>query len=294
VHRTGDGLWLILQSRPRRSDEQGVGNTPPAALGTGELAGTSSGVNQEVVEKHQPSASLEIPERFQFAGIVSVAMAGSDAELLSVYTPEQQAHIRSHLAAYGSGTFGVSRYAIDSILSFRTREQLQWLVSNGFPMPDDILAAEAMSDEELADLASTGNFKATAFHLDRISQRHMKAVAEASVTGTTVDDAAMLRDAQALEDRLLSEGSAFGAYSIARSGIARGNVGEALAAYSYAKALGDVRATDFARQLEGSSSGESALTALIAYDTLLMRGAQSNPLLGDRAALARRAKFPRF
>lgn len=90
-----------------------------------------------------------VPIKFQLAGVGRVRTAASFREWLAQFPLDQQAKI----SAFNKAHFGV--YRVNS------REQVAWLAANGYPMPEDIIAAETLSDKDLFKLANQGNDKAT-------------------------------------------------------------------------------------------------------------------------------------
>src|SRR5690606_27513218 len=145
-------------------------------------------------------------------GLSSIFPAENSEQLLLRYTPEQQIRILAFYREFGEGSFNLSEYAVKDIFSFRTVEQLRWLLSQGYPTPDDVLAAEVMTDAELEDLASAGNFKAAAFYLDRKAA----ATDPASLGSASLSDLPEIQFREKLENQLLATGSPFAAYVIAR------------------------------------------------------------------------------
>ena len=232
-------------------------------------------------------AELAIPAKYQFAGVSGVLAATDEADLLARYTPAQRELIGSFYAAYGVGRESGGKYAFSNVFSFHSADQLRWLVSQGFPTPDDVLAAAMMSDEELKTLSDRGNFKASAFYLGRQSAQLPK-------PGEAVNRAALAADVDHLKlaGDILSEGSAFGPYAYARYALASGQRGMALASLGYAKQLGDMR-DDFALAFAEANPDIPPLEVLTGYQ-LVQSTSMKNPRLRDLSALARRPRFEVF
>jgi hypothetical protein len=263
----------------------------PAGAGTAGVAidqGPASGSRRAAATAPQSSPDVvPVPVNYQFPGVTSVVVANTTEELLSRYTPEQQAQIRGFYAEFGRGGFNLTEYAVKDVFSFRTAEQLRWLITHGYPSPDDVLVASAMTDDELADLADNGNFKATAFYLGRLSTT---ASAAPPTELPRVWDAKKRAE---FEDRVLATGSAFGAYVMAKTAIAEKKQGMALAAYLYADRLGDGRGRDFAHHFGGTQNVD-AREAVISYMALQARAGMYNPQLNDPRYLARTPTFPKW
>ena len=77
-------------------------------------------------------------------------------ELWAQLDPGEQDTISAFSARYSDG------------LRFYNNGQLQWMQRHGYPMPEDILAAEKLDDEELSKLAANGNARALALLVDRL------------------------------------------------------------------------------------------------------------------------------
>jgi hypothetical protein len=80
-------------------------------------------------------------------------------ELWAQLDPGEQDTISAFSARYSDG------------LRFYNNGQLQWMQRHGYPMPEDILAAQQMDDEELTKLAASGNTRAMALLVDRLISR---------------------------------------------------------------------------------------------------------------------------
>lgn len=274
----GGGGWLYLKSEDAAFDREIAGQTNRVEPGFGTVA--SSGADRG-------PASLAIPVRYRFAGVGGVLAAADEADLLARYTPAQRELIGSFFAAYGAGRESGGQYAFSNVFSFHSADQLGWLVSQGFPTPDDVLAAAMMSDEALKALSDEGNFKASAFYLGRQS-------AQAPKAGEAVDRAALADEIENLKlaGDLLSEGSALGPYAYARYALASGQRGMALASLGYAKQLGDMR-DDFALAFAEANPDIPPLEVLRGYQ-LVQSTSMKNPRLRDLSALARRPRFEVF
>lgn len=153
--------WLLvvilpsLGEMPRpssglRSEASLGGASTPVSTGERELG---HGNPSSKLDSHE----IQVPFNFVFAGGSSVPAARSWSELVALYPQDQ----RDSILAFSSG-LAASAY------SFSTREELDWMVQRGFPMPADIVAANSMTNEELLGLALAGNTKAAFFHLNRI------------------------------------------------------------------------------------------------------------------------------
>jgi hypothetical protein len=67
------------------------------------------------------------------------------------------------------------RARYDGAIDFDSREEFDWLASNGYPLPEEILDAAEKSLPELEALAATGDEKAELLYFDRLNQEVLKA-----------------------------------------------------------------------------------------------------------------------
>jgi hypothetical protein len=99
---------------------------------------------------------IAIPHNFTFGSVSSVPRMDSWAGLVAGYNDEERLAIESFTGLLS-----------DSAYSFSSAEELEWMARRGFPMPDDIVAAAALADNDLKGLALAGNTKAAFFYLQR-------------------------------------------------------------------------------------------------------------------------------
>lgn len=92
--------------------------------------------------------TVTIPPRFRLPGVSGARSASNFRDWLAEYPPYQQAKISD----FNKRHYGV--YRVNS------REQVAWMAENGYPMPEDVIAAESLSDAALLELAERGNDKA--------------------------------------------------------------------------------------------------------------------------------------
>lgn len=90
-----------------------------------------------------------VPRRYQFAGIKRVQTGPDFEEWMTHFSVADQKLLR----AFDKQFFGVYKN--------RTPDQIAWMAAQGYPMPEDILAAQMMGAPELRDLSEQGNIKAT-------------------------------------------------------------------------------------------------------------------------------------
>jgi|GEM_PF-1682644 hypothetical protein len=109
--------------------------------------GPARSVQQYVIAD---DGTVPVPARFQLPGVARVraGSATSFQQWLALFPDTDQQAI----ADFHRRHFGV--YAINS------PQQIAWMAQNGYPMPEDVIAAQALSEDDLRALARQGNDKA--------------------------------------------------------------------------------------------------------------------------------------
>ena len=102
---------------------------------------------------------LEVPGPWRFPEAPRIEAARSWEERLAKFSPSQQVYLR-----------GLNdRYL--GVLAFDSPDEQERLIRQGFPMPEEWLAAQDLLDSELEALAKEGNFKAQMLQIDRVGQQ---------------------------------------------------------------------------------------------------------------------------
>ena len=188
------------------------------------------------------AGELKVPDRLRFTSVGYVREADSwDARLETMTSSE-----RARLEALNARYFGM--------LGFDSAEEQRKLAEAGFPMPEEWLAADAMSDEALATLAKANSPKGSIFYANRELDRFHEAKQQ-------MIDAGQYRelDRSVMRPKVEAMVYAANALALTRSPFAAylyGSVYEQLfgdpaytaAAISVAGALGDKRAGDLAHE----------------------------------------------
>lgn len=161
----------------------------------------------------------------------------------------------------------LSRYA--EAYQYSSMEQLEWMKNNGYPMPEDWVAAEKMTIEQLIALGKAGDAKAAMLAADRLLRQAVDnyEAGRGPALNDSPERAAMID----LEGRGSYQGncSPFYLYIDARyyeelSSVSPGSfsdsaVRQALVRYAVLSALGDRRAmvyvSNLSRALGATSSG---------------------------------------
>ena len=151
---------------------------------------------------------------------------------------------------------------------FTSAEQLRWMVERGFPMPEEILAAQDLSLDTLLEMESAGNFKAGMLALDRwMDELELHPLSNMEPEDAITEGAGLIQ----LEQRMRETCSPFGYHLAARASsfifdYDPGHV--ALAHLAVAVSLGDYRLTRTINQMARELS--------IPPETLSMMSAFSN------------------
>jgi hypothetical protein len=169
------------------------------------------------------------------------------------------------------------RYA--DAIAFGSQEELDWLASNGYPLPAEILEAAAMSLAELREIAEGGNEKAEFLYFARLNEQLARARdrhAGAGLDPTTLGESREYMEAFVAADvyrrRIADNASPFTGYVLARFyEETLQNPYAAVAALYLSGSRGDhVAATAADQLLRRYRIGSEARDALASY-TLVLR-----------------------
>lgn len=175
-------------------------------------AGEKGAVSAEVEADRIVAAranKVQIPSQWRFANVSSVRGAPSWDARLSRLPAAEEAWLQERNDHYADA------------LAFGSLEEQQRMIAQGFPMPEEWLAAKRMPDLELEGLAKAGNRKARMFYIDRVSDRigSIRGSGQGLKTSSPQDMALLSRaaaaDTMALQ-LMKSTGSPFAAYLDAR------------------------------------------------------------------------------
>jgi len=213
-------------------------------------------------------ASSAAPARTALTAGESGIRAANFAALLDSY---------DSLAARALEDFN-ARYA--GAIAFRTAAEFRWLADNGFPLPDEILAAERLSLEELEALAESGGEKARFLYLDRVLQRirqlrqsYRNSGLSSEALSDDADYTQLLLRATSARLSLTGSRSPFAGYLMAGySEAALQNPHGILAGLYYANELGDSRAYHRMKShMRSHGISDDAVEAMSAY-AVIVRG----------------------
>ena len=99
---------------------------------------------------------IAIPQKFQVADAVMPIKAKNDEELRNSYGGTDRLTMDEFYKKFDQ-----------NIISFKSQDQYDWLVKNGYPMPEEVVAGYKMSIDDLGKLVDEGNVKASYFYLMR-------------------------------------------------------------------------------------------------------------------------------
>lgn len=143
----------------------------PAPAGTGDTGEKRAQKARSKLESSAVSAAgaadrgaatganrLQIPSQWRFKNVSSVRRASSWDARLSQLPAAEEAWLQERNDRYAGA------------LAFASPEEQARMITQGFPMPEEWVAARRMSDLELESLAKAGNRKAQMFFVDRVSE----------------------------------------------------------------------------------------------------------------------------
>lgn len=215
-----------------------------------------------------PSATtIAIPHRYRFGDIDRVEVAENTDQLLGRYHGEELEYLIGYYHGFtpvGSGF---------DVLDFHNREQMRWLVENGYPMPEEVLEARRVGKDELLALSRQGNTKAQMFYVD---------LTAATLGNPSREDGVgpeqMLAGSEWIQtvDKVVASGSPFAGYVAAKAKKESGKRYGVAAAYRLAQTLGDSRAQAAVDLV--SAEGADANVELAQFHGMLMTLSQGTDL----------------
>jgi hypothetical protein len=210
------------------------------------------------VRQDMDKASRNAGGTSRLPGAKPMQRAESWQERLSSLDHDERRYLESVNARY----FG--------LLEFGSAEEQQSQVENGYPTPEEWLAARRMAESELKHLARNGNPKGAIFYVDRELDRLAQARARVAETGSPKGDldpsvARPRAEADVFSTMLMKRtGSPFSVYLHAAAYRGTRYEREAMAAaILVAAALGDARAVELAEQIDREGPVDFSLVVLM-------------------------------
>jgi len=170
------GAILVQRATPDHSASgaEVVARTSLDMLGTG--AGKTAVRGEGRPATAEAPESIAIPPKWQFAGVSSTRSGKNDFEWFSRYSPAELATIRKFNQLHP--------YA----WNVHSPAEIAWMAQNGFPLPEDLFAADRMSDEDLRELAARAGGKAALLYYDRLSSERSVAIDTFKQEGGSVQE----------------------------------------------------------------------------------------------------------
>ena len=142
-------LWSISTTPPPSANERAAtkaSEQAPREASTGSaLPRPSVGAEKYSIEADRTAL---VPLRYRMPGVERVRTASNLQDWLAQFP----ADVQEKMTAFSKRNFGV--YSIDS------PQQIAWMAAHGYPLPEDLAAAEKLSNADLRELANQGNDKA--------------------------------------------------------------------------------------------------------------------------------------
>ena len=122
----------------------------------GDAAGGSPLLDEASGGAISDAGHIPIPRRWQLPTLSEVESADSWGNRLAELPASDQEWLRLLNDRYGGS------------LAFASPEEQQWLIQQGFPMPEEWLAGRRLHETELEQLAERGNLKAQMLFIDSV------------------------------------------------------------------------------------------------------------------------------
>lgn len=205
---------------------------------------------------------VDIPVSLRFPGISKVEAAATWLDRLSRLSQADQKYLNSLSNKYFTS------------LIFESAADQKALIDEGYPMPEEWLAARAMGDQQLKELSDKGNIKAQLFYADRLSSRlqPIQAARQQDVSPPLSETEIVDMYARATTAATMSmrnSTSPFAAYVYGQT-MSSGTWGAPpepiAAAMQLAKDRGDIRASAYLAAFSRQHPDMDAMAILASYD----------------------------
>jgi len=211
-------LLLSLATMAWLQSQESEGEKPPyedLASSATTLPGVTAGRNQSDraadSAKQGTENAVTAVRRERLAGQSSNVRASTFDDLLNTYDSLERSRLEHFNRQY------------DDVITFGSQEEFDWLASNGYPLPAEILGAAAMSLAELREIAEGGDEKAEFLYFDRLNQelarardRHTGAGLDPATVGESREYMEAFVAADTYRRRIADNASPFTGYALAR------------------------------------------------------------------------------
>ncbi len=145
--------WWLGRADQKPADNGAVAETSAAAsasvaAGPASESPRTRDHSENDTQHIADDGTAPVPRRYQIAGVTQVQTAASFEDWMAHFSEADQAILRD----FNKRNHGVYRV--------HNPETVAWMAQNGYPMPEDVLAAQGLSSETLRDLVKEGNVKA--------------------------------------------------------------------------------------------------------------------------------------
>lgn len=239
-----------------------------ASTSIGASVGEESGQVNGQAKTGSPNQSnntglwITVPERLQFPGLANVEVAPSWNARVSRLSATDQAY----LAKVSERYYGA--------VEFLSEAEQRRLIEQGFPMPEEWLAARHIPDSELERLSKAGNVKAQMFQVDRVGERVAPVLEERGLLNTPADKELFRQftETTVVAEQLLRDThSPFAAYLAGRlfsAGTSGNQLEPIAAAFQLARDLGDERADTYRSAFMQQHPNMNAEAVMASYSML--------------------------
>lgn len=174
-------IVAVLHREPRSAADKRTVNEVVAAK---DASGRASEPRQTAQADDATSASSSNPDGisaaisvcWRFANVATTKLAGDDSQWAALYPPEKLPEIRNFNLMHPFAW------------TVHSGQQIAWMAANGFPMPEDVFAADAMNREQLRRAADAGGPKAQMLYYDRLMSERELALDAWKQEGNSVEN----------------------------------------------------------------------------------------------------------
>ncbi|KAJ3473087.1 hypothetical protein NLI96_g13138 [Meripilus lineatus] len=223
--------------------------------------------NEALQESSENPDEVAIPKKYQFIKKATPENFKTEEELRNSFSGSDRLVMDEFY----------SKFDQDAI-AFNKPEQYDWLVKNGYPMPEDVVAGYKMSIDDLGKLVDQGNIKASYFYLMREIYKQNSGTLLDKLNKSGYDSEWSARYSNA-EQIVMASGSPFVGYIFAaRAAIDGKNPESVYAGYALASVMGDQRALNVLANAQNVDM--RAFVSYLGTKMDMMRIANPNVFLG--------------